>query len=165
MTDATPAVTKTLHPRGVLLVLVVVVTSVGLAVNSFVVSRLTEGSTADLGVLQLRLAFNPGIAFSLGDRLPSWAILAVAGFITLALAGYAVHVAPDAGVAGRIGFAAVLGGALTNLIDRAADGVVTDYFHTGWFPTFNLADTFITIGVVLIVLDVLRQEWSAPRDA
>ncbi|WP_413617344.1 signal peptidase II (plasmid) [Gordonia rubripertincta] len=68
-------------------------------------------------------------------------------------------------LAGRIGFAAVLGGALTNLIDRAADGVVTDYFHTGWFPTFNLADTFITIGVVLIVLDVLRQEWSAPRDA
>ncbi|MDI3422275.1 signal peptidase II [Streptomyces luteolus] len=38
-----------------------------------------------------------------------------------------------------------------NLIDRAADGVVTDYLHSGWWPTFNLADAFIVCGGLLLV--------------
>jgi signal peptidase II len=57
---------------------------------------------------------------------------------------------------GHVGLAAILAGALANLIDRAADGVVTDYLHTGWFPTFNLADTLITLGAALLVLVTLR---------
>ena len=50
----------------------------------------------------------------------------------------------------RIALAALLTGALANLADRASDGVVTDYLHTGWWPTFNLADTLIVIGGVLL---------------
>ena len=38
------------------------------------------------------------------------------------------------------------GGAFANVIDRARDGVVTDYLHTDWWPTFNLADAFISVG-------------------
>ena len=59
----------------------------------------------------------------------------------------------------RAALAAVLGGALANLAnlaDRAADGVVTDYLHTGWWPTFNLADTAIATGAALLVLAELR---------
>ena len=48
--------------------------------------------------------------------------------------------------------ALVLGGAIANVVDRAGDGVVTDYLHSGWFPTFNLADTAIVTGVALLVL-------------
>ncbi len=40
------------------------------------------------------------------------------------------------------------GGAAANLVDRAADGVVTDYLHSSWWPTFNLADTFIVLGAI-----------------
>lgn len=57
---------------------------------------------------------------------------------------------------GHVDLAAILAGALANLIDRAADGVVTDYLHTGWIPTFNLADTLITLGAALLVLATLR---------
>lgn len=38
-----------------------------------------------------------------------------------------------------------------------ADGVVTDYLHTGWFPTFNLADVFITVGAAALVLGGVRK--------
>lgn len=37
-----------------------------------------------------------------------------------------------------------------------ATGVVTDYFHSGWFPTFNLADTAIVTGAGLLVLTTAR---------
>ena len=49
----------------------------------------------------------------------------------------------------------MLGGAVANFIDRATDGVVTDYLHTGWFPTFNLADVFITGGAVVLIVATL----------
>ncbi|GAB3197491.1 hypothetical protein GCM10027062_09280 [Nocardioides hungaricus] len=38
------------------------------------------------------------------------------------------------------------------MIDRARDGVVTDYLHTGWWPTFNLADTFLVTGFIVVAL-------------
>ena len=46
----------------------------------------------------------------------------------------------------------MIGGALANVVDRARDGVVTDYLHTGWWPTFNLADTFLVTGCIVMAL-------------
>lgn len=112
----------------------------------------------DLGPLDLRLAFNPGVAFSLGDRLPSAVIVAVTAAITLGVFVLAWRTARSLTTVGVAGFATVLAGALSNLVDRAPDGVVTDYFHTGWYPTFNLPDVLITIGAGLILLSSLRQD-------
>jgi signal peptidase II len=57
----------------------------------------------------------------------------------------------------RFGFTLIVGGALGNLIDRVWHGHVVDYvlFHLpSWsFAIFNLADAFITVGAVLVVLD------------
>ena len=51
----------------------------------------------------------------------------------------------------------MIGGAIGNLIDRLAYGHVVDfllfYWHTWFFPAFNLADCAITVGAVMIVLD------------
>ncbi|TIN00177.1 MAG: signal peptidase II, partial [Mesorhizobium sp.] len=59
----------------------------------------------------------------------------------------------------RIGFALIVGGALGNLFDRVIYGHVIDYilFHTPiWsFAIFNLADAFIAVGAVVVVLDEL----------
>ena len=52
----------------------------------------------------------------------------------------------------------MIGGAVANVVDRARDGVVTDYLHTGWWPTFNLADTFLVIGCIVIALLQARPE-------
>ena len=52
----------------------------------------------------------------------------------------------------------MIGGALANVVDRAEDGQVTDYLHTGWWPTFNLADTFLVTGFIVIALLRARPE-------
>jgi signal peptidase II len=67
----------------------------------------------------------------------------------------------------RVGLSLVLGGALGNLYDRLAYGAVTDFLelYLGDFhwPTFNVADSAITIGAALVVLDVLRSKQAAQR--
>ena len=55
----------------------------------------------------------------------------------------------------------ILGGAIGNVIDRARLGGVTDYLHFHWgqhyFPAFNVADSAITCGAILLILDALWQ--------
>ncbi len=60
----------------------------------------------------------------------------------------------------RVALALVLGGALGNLYDRAVHGTVTDfvevYADAHYFPAFNVADSCITIGAALLVIEMLR---------
>lgn len=59
----------------------------------------------------------------------------------------------------RIGLALVIGGAVGNLIDRMLHGAVIDFVDVYWrthhFWTFNVADSAITIGVIVLILDML----------
>ena len=59
----------------------------------------------------------------------------------------------------QVAIAFILGGAIGNLIDRAATGAVVDfiqvYYSTYYFPAFNIADSAITLGAVLLILDML----------
>ncbi|MFQ1004351.1 signal peptidase II [Modestobacter sp. SSW1-42] len=134
-----------------------------LAVKEVAEHSLAEGRTIDLGLLDLRLGYNPGAAFSLGAGLPSWVVLVVSGLISAGVAVYAWRAAPAAPWLLRLGLTAVLAGAVGNLADRAGDGLVTDYLHTGWWPTFNLADVLITLGAVTAGVAASRGE--APRPA
>jgi len=56
-----------------------------------------------------------------------------------------------------IGFGLIFGGGLSNVIDRASDRIVTDFIAVGTFPVFNIPDTCITIGVILLILEGLRR--------
>lgn len=150
------ATASALGRRAWILGLAAALTGLCLAVK-VIADRTLGAHPVDLGPLDLRLAFNPGVAFSLGERLPSAAIVASTAAITLGVVVFAWRNARTLTTVGAVGFAAVLAGALSNLADRATDGVVTDYFHTGWYPTFNLPDVLITIGAVLILLSTLRQ--------
>ena len=106
----------------------------------------------EAGPVDLRLGFNPGVAFSLASGAPTGAVFAITAAVTAGVAALVWVVAPGASRLRRAALAAVLGGAVANLTDRAMDGVVTDYLHTGWWPTFNLADTAIVVGALLLVL-------------
>lgn len=143
--------------RVVVLLAAATVAAIDLAAKAISEARLAD-SSVDLGVLQLRLAYNSGVAFSMGDRLPVGVIVAITAAIAVAIMVYAWRRAPQAGWVERIAGGAVIGGALANVVDRARDGRVTDYLHTGWWPTFNLADTFLVTGFIVIALLHARPE-------
>ncbi|MFQ3590805.1 MAG: signal peptidase II, partial [Chloracidobacterium sp.] len=67
----------------------------------------------------------------------------------------------------RLTLVCLLGGIVGNAVDRVVHGAVVDFldFHWGsWhFPTFNLADSCITLGAILLALDTLRDLRPAPR--
>jgi signal peptidase II len=104
-----------------------------------------------VGPLGLALGYNSGSAFSLFTGAP-----AVLGAVALVLVGVLVFLAwtaRSAPVAAAVGL--VLGGALGNLADRAFrghHGDVVDFITLSHWPTFNVADACITVGVVLLVV-------------
>ena len=71
------------------------------------------------------------------------------------------------GATSQAGFALIAGGAAGNLLDRLLHGGVTDFLelHAGRFfwPAFNLADSAITVGAVLVALELLRADASCKR--
>ena len=105
---------------------------------------------------------NPGIAFSIfAESGSAWIRYAL---ITLSLAVIAIlawYLVVASGVSSRAaaGLALLLGGATGNLTDRIVHGAVTDFFEVLFgsyhYPAFNVADSAITIGAVLILLDVI----------
>lgn len=111
------------------------------------------------GFLQFRLVRNPGAAFSLLQGAGSLIALgAIAAAILIVLMVHRMEVTSEAAALGL-----VLGGAIGNLIDRVfrgsglLDGRVVDFIDFDFFPTFNVADSAITIGAVLAVLLAVRR--------
>ena len=94
------------------------------------------------GPVDLQLAYNSGTAFGLFSNLPTIVI----SIITVAVVIVVVNMwrtrrAPTVPVA------LVVAGGIANAVDRLEAGSVVDMLHTGWWPTFNLADIYITTGV------------------
>jgi signal peptidase II len=125
-------------------------------------------------VFELEYAENCGAAFGLLRDAPTVIRTAVFGVAAVA----ATIVLMFLFVRGRGGpwFAAsvplVVSGALGNLFDRIRYGYVVDFIHFHWrdafeYPTFNVADITITIGVILLLIDGFRKEKPAtpPSDA
>ncbi|OGJ55579.1 signal peptidase II [Candidatus Peribacteria bacterium RIFCSPHIGHO2_02_FULL_52_16] len=94
-------------------------------------------------------ALNPGIAFGLQLPAGFQEILILAALVLVAI--FAVRSTKT--LLTHVGFGMILGGALANILDRLRDGFVTDFFQVGTFPVFNVADSFITIGVALLLLE------------
>jgi signal peptidase II len=115
---------------------------------------------------------NPGIAFGvLADSASLFTrIILIAGsLVVIAVLAWLLVSGKTASAMGHAGLALLLGGAAGNLSDRIFHGAVTDFFEvwlgTYHYPAFNVADSAITIGAVLILLDVLfvrKQESSQP---
>lgn len=146
-----------------LLVSAVLIAATDLAIKALVEALLFRGNVVDLGLMNIRLLYNSGVAFSLGTNLPAGVLIAGTGLIIIGLIWYTVSVAPTMTALSRAGAALLLGGALGNFIDRLDGRGVVDYLHTGWFPTFNLADVFITAGVALFILGTLLSPRTRTR--
>ena len=123
---------------------------------------LFDSRTLIPGLVDLAHVRNEGVAFGLFNRIDlpyKWAL--TTGLALAALAGityYARHIRPDERLA-RIGLSMILGGAIGNLIDRMWAGYVLDFVDVYWrdwhFWAFNVADACISLGAVLVFVDLL----------
>lgn len=111
------------------------------------------------GFFNLTLTFNFGAAFGLWSNLPpGWREVALGASITLALLVlmYFLRHSAQRSTLSQVSLAAVLGGALGNVIDRFRHGYVIDFLDAYWgtyhWPAFNIADSAIVVGVAIVVL-------------
>ena len=116
------------------------------------------------GLLHISHVRNTGVAFGMfansGRESGPW-VLSLFGLVALGLIAWLFHRTPhkDRGLLAAL--AMVLGGAVGNLFDRISSGAVTDfiavYIGSYRWPDFNVADSAISIGLVLILLDSFRR--------
>jgi signal peptidase II len=154
--------------RWLLLTLFIVITD--RATKALIESRTTEGWHDELirNFIYLVHSENPGIAFSMFANSQSpWLRIALIGLSLIFIAALAWLLVTSKSVTWRslAGLSLLIGGAAGNLTDRIIHGAVTDFFEV-WigsyrYPAFNVADSAITIGVALLVLDILRNPQGA----
>ena len=107
--------------------------------------------------VSLERTFNKGVAF--GILLPEPIQIALILTAVLLVSIYAVKEAST--TLSRMGFGMILGGGIANVFDRFSDGMVTDFIRIGSFPVFNIADSFITVGVFLLFWEMVIRRGSA----
>lgn len=123
---------------------------------------LYDSVTVIPGLLNLVHVRNEGVAFGLlnATNLPYKPVItaALAVVASGAIALYYTQLQPHEKFA-RLGLACILGGAIGNLIDRVRQGYVLDFVDVYWdtwhFWAFNVADSAITIGAILVFVDLL----------
>ena len=130
------------------------------------------GQIVVLPVLNLTFVRNPGVTFGLLNGLGQWGslILAAVALAVVVALGVWLRRAETRLVAVALG--AIVGGAISNVIDRLRFGWVVDFIHThvgdwSWY-VFNLADAAIVCGVIALVLDGLLprgRKSASPEDA
>ena len=113
---------------------------------------------------------NTGAAFSMfasDSGWQRWPLTLISAGVGTTLIGWLVRNAAKSPVLLNTAFAMIAGGAIGNLIDRLNQGYVVDFilFHIGqWhYPTFNVADSCITIGLILFLIETYRSSKRAKK--
>jgi signal peptidase II len=127
--------------------------------KSLVTSRFAFGERVEMtSFFNMVLVYNKGAAFSFLSDASGWQtpLLIIFALVAIAIVTVMLVRSPERGML-CAGLGLILGGALGNLIDRFRFGQVVDFldFHAaGWhWPAFNVADSAITVGAVLLILD------------
>lgn len=115
--------------------------------------------------LTLRLGFNTGISFGLFQSTFAawpWLLIAIQLGVVVVMIWFAMAAQSDYDSAA---FSLIAGGAVGNILDRSRDGAVTDFLDLHWrgwhWPTFNLADVAICLGVALLLATTIRPASAA----
>jgi signal peptidase II len=133
-------------------------------ISKYIIVRelpLHSSRTVIKGMFYITHVLNPGAAFSLfADLQSAWTkpALVIFTLIVLAVVAFALLRARKM-TTGNLGLALIFGGAIGNLIDRISTGLVVDflavYIGSYHWPDFNLADSAIVCGAILLIAEVL----------
>jgi signal peptidase II len=127
-----------------------------------VTSTLTLGDAVPVGgPFAIHHVRNTGIAFGLFSDSTSAVIVVTAAAVGAMLIFFARSARRHALLPVALGL--VLGGSVSNLLDRVRSGYVTDFLDIDYWPAFNLADTFITVGVALLFVSFVAADRTSSR--
>ena len=118
-----------------------------------------------VGTLQLALTFNPGAAFGLGRGITP-VLVGTAIVLVVILLGLGRAASRTATMPAVVAMGLLLGGACGNLADRLVrhhHGAVIDFIDLRWWPVFNVADSCITIGAIVLIVRTLFAPSPAPE--
>ena len=153
--------------RAAQILLITAIVAYGLdRVTKILAESSLQGSPVELvpGVLTLRYTTNSGGAFSIGQSAP-WFFVGVSAVVAVIIIATAFrHTSRLVGAS----LGLVLGGTLGNLTDRAIRapamrGRVVDFIDLHVWPVFNLADSAIVVGAILLALAGLRERREEPE--
>ncbi len=156
--------TQMLAARRLEIIIAVVVVALDQATKAMIRPAIALHDSVEVipGFLDLTRVHNTGAAFGMLNtaQFPfKTAVLALVALVALGGVAWYASTVPLHERLARIGIAGVLGGAIGNLIDRAAAGYVLDFVDAYWggwhFWAFNVADAAISVGVVFMILDIL----------
>jgi signal peptidase II len=153
---------EALKHKGVALLIAAALVAVDQITKAWVLRSIPMGDRIVLipGVLQLRVFENQGVAFSMFRNAGTILIIG----IVIAVVVILFALKSSEGWLQAISLGVVLGGALGNLVDRVVrgsgllDGKVVDWIDVPFFSTFNVADSAITIGVILLLIASFRRQ-------
>src|SRR5574342_614681 len=136
-----------------------------LAIAVFILDRITKflvtkyiplSASIDFSFVSISHVMNTGTAFGLFKNAPWFFVIfatAVSVYLILKHKAFSVQLQPILGL--------ILGGALGNLVDRLLYGGVIDFINFHFWPSFNVADSAVTIAVVLLLY---REYWPKKRN-
>jgi len=122
-----------------------------------VTSHLSLNESADvIGPLAIHRVQNSGIAFGLFASATAGVIVVTTIAVVWMLIYFARFGARHPVIPAAFGL--LIGGSVSNLVDRVRLGHVTDFIDFGWWPAFNLADSFIVAGVAILLAAVVAAD-------
>ena len=125
--------------------------------KSIAVNNLFLGQPSKVipGIFNLTLVLNRGTAFGL---FKGWTILFIILSVAV-IAGIIIYVLRNKGIDILLSWALglILGGALGNLFDRLRFGCVIDFFDFRVWPVFNVADSCLTVGVLILIFKIFSE--------
>ena len=108
------------------------------------------------GFLRIVHGTNTGAAFGLFAGFTN--LLILASILGIAAVLYYFYRQGNNAIALRISLGLIVGGALGNLFDRVVFGKVVDFISVGWWPSFNIADSAISVGMFLLIFTMIFGE-------
>jgi signal peptidase II len=115
-----------------------------------------------VGPLSIHRVQNSGIAFGLFASATAVVTVLTAVAVGWMLVFFARSGSRHPVLPAALGL--LIGGSVSNLVDRVRLGHVTDFIDFGWWPAFNLADSFIVVGVAILLLALMASD-RRPRDS
>ena len=131
------------------------------ASKSLAVFWLSKGNSINLidNFFRLTLVKNKGAAFGI---LPGFrGVVLLASLVAVLVVIFILHRSDSLSFLTSLALSFTLGGAMGNLCDRLFRGAVIDFLEVPFWPVFNLADTFLVIGLFLLILSYWKEGKSA----